>query len=622
MFTTYDHDPPDNDDIKLCAGPKERQALVTVLRQQTDLLNIQEFVDELHARAQEQSANINIVNDAVGEDLLHEEDAGVDFNQHLSRMCQEDVTKVRRHLHVLFIDSCDIYTDVRALDQYLPDDEREDIFKNIITPWLNWVRSASQNKSTTEVSAEYDTEVSDKSDKHDTEVSDKSAEQSETALSDVDIVTSTDKKSSATKDNNNTNKKPSNNRKYTMFSKFEHDPPDSEDITLCAGPKELQALAAVLGPQLGLSDIEDFIEELHDALDEQTISILEINENFASDVLYEDDAAISFNRHLSDMSQEDVDKVMRHMRVIFIERCSDCTGVTELDDIIPNEERTDIYNNIIEPWLKWVRSAKKNKSNNKKSNTTKNKKSSNNNDNMNNKNINTTPATVNMFESLTATFANMLGTLEPDMVRMTFNGNVAVKTTKGYKTYDVAKKKAVNMDSLVMPDMSAFLLLPSTKVNSGDIILRDGTFYSIISVDNTTNELVGYNYESGKKETLVKETHCFLGNTYFYSKLVSPVLSFFGGKPKPGDKKEEGSKDAEDTEAYEDSMSMLLPLAMMSQNGDMNSMLPMLLMSKMDGKEDSGMLKMLMLSGMLGGGNSNMNNMLPLMLLNGNFPSI
>jgi hypothetical protein len=67
---------------------------------------------------------------------------------------------------------------------------------------------------------------------------------------------------------------------------------------------------------------------------------------------------------------------------------------------------------------------------------------------------------------------------------------------------------------------------------------------------------------------------------------------------------------------------MLLPLAMMSQNGDMNSILPMLLMSKMEGKEDSGMMKMLMLSSMMGGGNSNMNNMLPLMLLNGNFPTI
>ena len=234
-------------------------------------------------------------------------------------------------------------------------------------------------------------------------------------------------------------------------------------------------------------------------------------------------------------------------------------------------------------------------------------------------NTNNTPATANMFTSLTSVFSNMLGKLEPDMVRMTFDGNVAVKTNSGYKTYNVTKKKAVNMDSLVMPDMSAFLLLPSTKVKVGDIIMRDGAFYSIISVDDTTNELVGYNYESGKKETLVRETHCFLGNTYFYSKLFSPILSFFDNKPKPDAKKEGESAD---TETSEDTMSMLLPLAMISQNGDMNSILPMLLMSKMGGKEDSGMLKMLMLSGMMGGGNSNTNNMLTLMLMGGNFPAI
>ncbi len=391
-----------------------------------------------------------------------------------------------------------------------------------------------------------------------------------------------------------------------MFSKFEHDPPNITDIVLCAGPKERQALATVLKQQTSISDVDDFIDELHESLQEQAAAIDMINEDVGAEVLDEEDADISFDQHLSRMCQEDVDKVLRHFNVFFIERLGYCTGVTEMDNDLSEEEITNIHNSIIAPWLNWVRSAKKNKTDNK------NKKSNNKNTNMNNN-------TNNMFGSIASVFSNMLGTLEPDMVRITFNGNVAVKTDKGYKTYDVAKKKAVNMDSLVMPDMAAFLLLPSTKVSSGDIIMRDGAFYSIISVDNTTNELVGYNYESGKKETLVRETHCFLGNTYFYSKLVSPILSFFGSKPKPEDKKEEGSKDSE---ASEDTMSMLLPLAMMSQNGDMNSILPMLFMSKMDGKEDSGMLKMLMLSGMMGGGNSNMNSMLPLMLLNGNFPSI
>lgn len=390
------------------------------------------------------------------------------------------------------------------------------------------------------------------------------------------------------------------------FNNFEHDPPNSDDIKLCAGPEERRALKTALRQRTNIHDVHAFINELHSRLQVQAVDVDTVNEDIGAELFYEDDDDISFDLHLSDMCQEDVDKVKRHLHVLFVESCDIHTDVYALDKYVTDEERTDIYNTVIAPWLTWVSSAKK-------TNTNTNNKT--NNTNMNNNN---TPATANMFTSLTSTFANMLGKLEPDTVRMTFNGGIAVKTTKGYKTYDVAKKKAVNMDSLVMPEMSAFLLLPSTKVKVGDIILRDGAFYSIISTDDATNELVGYNYETGKKETLVRETHCFLGSTYFYSKLFSPVLSFFGSKTtKSEDKKEEGSTD----EASEDTISTLLPLAMMSQ-GDMNSMLPMLLMSKMEGKgESSGMLKMLMLSGVMGN-NAVMNNMLPLMLLGGDFPTI
>lgn len=439
----------------------------------------------------------------------------------------------------------------------------------------------------------------------------------------------------------------------SMFLIWNHDPPDSNNIVLCAGPKEREALASWLLYRTPVRRCADFINELHAALQEQTKYIDALNKALGINILRAEDADVSFDKHLSHMCQEDVDKVLRHLQALFM--CKSYTGVKEFDNhSISEEKRDNIFKNIIVPWFDWVRSAGQDESANAVSvnsvhykyieqheidsvankfdttkadiNTTNNNKANTitNNSNLSNNNIinmnmnnNTTS---NMLESITSTFTNMLGKLEPDMVRMTFDGNAAVKTTNGYKTYDVAKKKAVNMDSLVIPDMAAFLLLPSTKVNSGDIILRDGTFYSIISVDDSMNELVGYNYESGKKETLIRETHCFLGNTYFYSKLISPILSFFGGKTKPGDKKENESTG---TEVSEDTMSMLLPLAMMAQNGDMNSILPMLLMSKLKGKEESsGMLRMLTLSNMMKGSNSNMNSILPLMLLSDNFPAI
>lgn len=386
-----------------------------------------------------------------------------------------------------------------------------------------------------------------------------------------------------------------------MLDESKSHPGADNDIILYANKDERYALQKALLDYMSSNDAADLIMEMHNMLP---------------------DEFPSGDTHFSKLSDEEVEEVLEDLEM----QVTDFGLLNTLDDF-DDEQREDLYNDVIKPWFQGLKKQKPKKANNKKANTnnTKNKKSSNTNNNTNNINNNTTNKTMEntMFGSIASIFSNMLGQLEPDTVRMTFDGNVAVKTANGYKTYNVAKKKAINMDSLVMPDMSAFLLLPSTKVKVGDIIMRDGAFYSIISVDDTTNELVGYNYESGKKETLVRETHCFLGNTYFYSKLVSPILSFFGNKSKskPEAKKEEGSSDTEVAEA-EDTMSMLLPLAMMSQNGDMNSILPMLLMSKMGGKEDSGMLKILMLSSMMGGGNSNMNGMLPFMLMGGDFPTI
>lgn len=587
MFSEFVHDSPDSNDIVLCAGPKERKALETVLLHHTPICGCNNFINDLHAMLQKQTKSIDTINKYYGPNLLREEDAHISFSRHLTTMDQEDVDGVLRHLHAFFIERCYDSTGFYSLDYNVPSRQRKNIFNDIIVPWVDWVRSAKQNKS-------------------DTLAPDKAIEQNKIDLSDANIVA-------------NTNKKPTNNRKHIMFNKFEHDSPGSDDISLCAGPKEQNALAEVLNQQTNISNVEDFIDELHEALQTQATTINEINTDVGDDILDEEDADISFEQHLSEMNPEDADKVIKHFHALFVDRIGYYVGIHALDEYLSDGEIIDIYHNIIEPWLKWVRSAKKNKSATSKANT--NKKSNNKPSNSNNTNtdMNNTTTTANMFESLTSVFANMLGTLEPNMIRMTFDGKVAIKTAKGYKTYDVVKKKAINMDSLVMPEMASFLLLPSTKVKVGDIILRDNAFYSIISIDDATNELIGYNYEAGKKETIVRETHCFLGNTYFYSKLFSPILSFFGNKPK-SDKKEEESKD---DDASEDTMSALLPLAMMSQNGDMSSLLPLMLMSKMEGKEESsGMMKMLMLSGMMGGGNSNMNNLLPLMMMSGNFPTI
>lgn len=593
MFNNYEHDPPGNNDINLCAGPKERKALKEILEQHLKIFSAENFIIALHYAVSKQANSFEAINNEIETELLCAEDAEISFDKHLSDMCQKDVDKVFKHLKVLFIDRCGKYTGVYRLDAGFHYDDRKKIYEEIIVPWLNWVRSAGQDKSTTEVS-----------DNTDIEVSDKSTVQSETNSMN-NKSDSTDKKADK-KENNKPNKKENNKpnimSKSNIFNKakdefesqFESDP-DAE-ITLYATEAEQYALQQALAPYMSSEDADELIREIHNELDDGLP---------AGDIRF------------SELSKSEVEDVLEYIDSLVTDEGDTLNYLKNFDD----EQRENLYNDIIKPWFKWLRQNKKNsskKANNKKTNNTTNKNKTDNTDTTNTMN-NTNISKNNMFGSLASVFSNMLGTLEPDMVRMTFDGNIAVKTTKGYKTYNVAKKKAINMDSLVMPDMQAFLLLPSMEVKPGDIILRDGSFYSIISIDNEKGELEAYNYEVGKRENLVRETHCFLGNTYFYSKLFSPVLSFFSNKPKT-DKKEEGS---ENDEASEDNMSMLLPLAMMSQNSDMNNLLPLMLMSKMEGKEESsGMMKMLMLSGMMGGSNSNMNNLLPLMLMSGNFPAI
>lgn len=45
-----------------------------------------------------------------------------------------------------------------------------------------------------------------------------------------------------------------------------------------------------------------------------------------------------------------------------------------------------------------------------------------------------------MFENIQNSFSGLFGKIAPGMCRITMNGNIAVKTTKGYKTYNVKKE--------------------------------------------------------------------------------------------------------------------------------------------------------------------------------------
>ena len=162
-------------------------------------------------------------------------------------------------------------------------------------------------------------------------------------------------------------------------------------------------------------------------------------------------------------------------------------------------------------------------------------------------------------------FNGMFGKLAPGMCRLSMSGRIAVKTSNGYKTYNVSKGTLTNCDSFVFDiGEDFFFLVPTNDVKPGDIILVNGTPRCVVSVEK--NQITAINYENGTVENIIPERHVFMGNRYMYGK----ILSMFGNvKGKDG-------------------MNNLVKYAMMSEfmkgnsntgtNNGMNNMLPFMMM--------------------------------------------
>lgn len=131
-------------------------------------------------------------------------------------------------------------------------------------------------------------------------------------------------------------------------------------------------------------------------------------------------------------------------------------------------------------------------------------------------------------------FNGMFGKLAPGMCRLSMSGKIAVKTSNGYKSYDVKKNRLTNCDSFVFDigdDM--FFLIPTNKVEVGDIILASGKPHCVISVEDGAIKTL--NYEDSSIETIIPERHMLMGSTYFYGKVVSMFGNSLDGKNSAGD---------------------------------------------------------------------------------------
>lgn len=172
----------------------------------------------------------------------------------------------------------------------------------------------------------------------------------------------------------------------------------------------------------------------------------------------------------------------------------------------------------------------------------------------------------------------MFGKIAPGMCKLSMSGGIAVKTSNGYKSYNVKSGRLTNCSNFVFGNTEEFFfVIPTNKVEIGDIILIAGKPKCVIEVEK--NKITVINYEDATIDTVIPERHVFMGNTYFYGKIVS----MFGNDFKGGKK----------------GMNKMMTYMMMSEfmkggnvtypNGstsNVNSMLPMMLMMNGGGFTD------------------------------------
>lgn len=172
----------------------------------------------------------------------------------------------------------------------------------------------------------------------------------------------------------------------------------------------------------------------------------------------------------------------------------------------------------------------------------------------------------------------MFGPIKGGLCRMTVDGNIAIKVPGGYKTYNPTQKAFINCDSFVFDiGDEMFFVIPTNTVAIGDIIMVGGEPRYVLKVAD--DMITCINYKSGTVENIMPERHMFMGNTYFYGKIMS-LFGNMGGMLGGG----EGAQNA-------------MKFMMMKQ-----------LCQNMGGK-DSGMNPMMMMMMMNGGGMNMFDNL-------------
>ena len=129
-------------------------------------------------------------------------------------------------------------------------------------------------------------------------------------------------------------------------------------------------------------------------------------------------------------------------------------------------------------------------------------------------------------------FGGMFGPVPKGDCRLGMNGLIAVNVNTGgtpkYKTYDIKSGRLTNCSDFALEMDGSFFVIPTMKVSPGDIILSDGGPCCVI--EGGREAIRVFSYQRGTIEELVPEHHIFMGKSYCYGKIFSPLANMMKGK--------------------------------------------------------------------------------------------
>lgn len=166
-------------------------------------------------------------------------------------------------------------------------------------------------------------------------------------------------------------------------------------------------------------------------------------------------------------------------------------------------------------------------------------------------------------------FGKMFSPVASGYAKMGVNGEVAIRVGNTYKTYNLNTGRLIDCDNFAFDMDGMFWVVPTFKVERGDIIMVNGKPRCVIEVKEKT--IRTFSYENSTIDEIVPEHHVFMGKTYCYGKIFSPFMNM---------------------DKSDNMMSNMMQMAMMSQmfngnnpnsNGFMG-MNPMMMMFMMNNK--------------------------------------